>query len=285
MNSIRKILKEDFPIQLREMNGPPDFLYIRGTLPPPDHIFLTIVGARRYTDYGKQVLEELVGSLQGLPVVIVSGLAFGIDALTHKAALSVGLKTIAVPGSGLHDDVLYPRENFALAQKILATGGALLSPFECDLRAAPWTFPVRNRIMAGISQATLVIEAELQSGTLITSKFAGDFNRNVLAVPGSIFSSKSTGPHMLIKTGATPITCPNDLIEALGFTSNSPSATIDTSKLTPDEQLILRTLDHPLNRDELFEKVNLSASSLNTALSMLEIRGLTEELLGEIRKK
>ena len=285
MNSIHILYREDFPKLLQEMPAAPTHIYVRGVMPAYDHIFLTVVGARRFSPYGKEVTQTLIEGLRGLPVVIVSGLAFGIDALAHRAALDADLKTIAVPGSGLNDEVLYPRENMALAEEIVRRGGALISHFENDVAAAPWTFPHRNRIMAGISHATLVIEAELKSGTLITSKFAGDFNRNVLTVPGSVFNSKSAGPHMLIKTGATPITCCADLREALGFTSETDRSLSSADNLSVDEKLVLAALDHPLSRDELFTSLNRDVISINIALSMLEIKGLITEFMGQIQKK
>lgn len=284
MNSINILYKENFPLLLKEMSDPPDKLYIRGVLPSAEHVFLTVVGSRRYSAYGKEVTEMLIESLHGLPVVIVSGLAYGIDAIAHRAALDADLKTVAIPGSGLDDSVLYPRDNFALAEEILRRGGALISPFENTLPAAPWTFPNRNRIMAGISHATLVIEADIRSGTLITSRYAGDFNRNILAVPGSILNSKSAGPHMLLKIGATPITCGNDLIEALGFKVERQQKTLNLEHLTDDERTILSTLENPLPREVLYEKTGLDASKTSVALSLLEIKGLITESLGEIRK-
>jgi len=285
MNSINSLPLELFPPLLKEIPKPPSSLNVRGTLPSYDNVFLTVVGARRYSDYGKKVTEDLIASLKGLPVVIVSGLAFGIDAIAHRAALDAGLQTIAVPGSGLNDDVLYPRDNKALAEEIVGRGGALVSHFDNDVAAAPWTFPHRNRIMAGLSHATLVIEAEIKSGTLITSKFAGDFSRNVLAVPGSIFNSKSDGPHMLIRLGATPITSGKDLIEALGFNTETQRLLLKDEDLSDDEKLVLLALEKPLSRDELFAILDLETNNVSIALSLLEIKGYIEELLGTIRKK
>lgn len=281
MNSIHTIYKDDFPPLLREIHNPPKHLSVCGVLPPHDHIFLTVVGSRRASTYGKEVTQKLIEGLKGLPVVIVSGLAYGIDAVAHTSALRAGLKTIAVPGSGLDKKVLYPKENMSLAEMIIEKGGALISAFPDDQVAAPWTFPQRNKIMAGISHATLVIEADIRSGTLITSKFAGEFNRNILAVPGSIFQSKSDGPHMLIRLGATPITCQNDLIEALGFKIDTLKEK-DISQLSNDEQTVLETLSEPLSREALKEAVLMDATRLSITLSLLEIKGLIHERLGEI---
>ncbi|HEY0908518.1 MAG TPA: DNA-processing protein DprA [Candidatus Paceibacterota bacterium] len=282
MNSIKKVLKKDFPPLLREICDPPEHIYIRGDFPLGEYKYLTVVGSRRFSDYGKQAVDTLIEGLRGLPVVIVSGLAYGIDARAHEAALRAGLKTIAVPGSGLNDDVLYPKENLRLAQNILESGGVLMSPFESDLPAAPWTFPERNRIMAGMSHATLVVEA-----SLITSRLATDYNRDVFAVPGSIFSSKSAGPHQLIRSGATPITCADDLVEALGFNPAAARIVAETTlnSMPDSERTVWDALSEPLDRDALIGKTGLSASAVNAALSMLEIRGLIEELLGQICRK
>lgn len=284
MNSIQTLLPKDYPHLLKQILGLPKQLYIRGEMPSDEYTFLTIVGSRRYTEYGKEAVEVLIKSLAGLPVVVVSGLAFGIDAIAHKAALSAGLKTVAVPGSGLSPDVLYPASNHGLANMIVEAGGALVSPFENDTVGAPWTFPVRNRIMAGMSHATLVIEAEIKSGTLITSKHATEFNRNVFAVPGSIFSKQSAGPHMLIRLGATPITTGDELIEALGFKIEQKKITFEHKDLSADEIKLLTVLENPLSREELIFKMNSDASAVNSLISLLEIKGLIQETMGEFRK-
>ena len=146
---------EEFPKLLKEINDPPKRLYVEGTLPADDAKWLCVVGSRKFSNYGKEVCEELIAGLVGQPVIIVSGLALGIDAIAHNAALNAGLKTIAVPGSGLDPKVLYPKSHFQLARKILEAGGALISEFEPDMVATPYTFPQRNRIMAGLCHATL----------------------------------------------------------------------------------------------------------------------------------
>jgi DNA processing protein len=145
-------------------------------------------------------------------------------------------------------------------------------------------FPVRNRIMAGISHATLVVEANIKSGTLITSKFAGEFNRNVLAVPGSILSEQSEGPHMLIRLGATPITSGDDLTEALGFKAGAKRGEIDYSNLSSDERKVVETLSSPLSREDLIERLGMETGKVSALISILEIKGIIEERLGELRK-
>jgi len=214
---IKKLSKKEFPSQLFEIPEPPKEFFVRGEMPSNDSVLLTIVGSRKYSSYGRDACETLIAGLVGYDIVIVSGLALGIDTIAHKAALGAGLKTIAVPGSGLDDKVLYPSTNRLLAKDIIEKGGALLSEFAPDFRATIWGFPQRNRIMAGLSQATLVIEAEEKSGTLITARLALDYNRDVLAVPGSILSQGSRGTNQLLRQGATPITSSEDLLGALGF--------------------------------------------------------------------
>ena len=181
----------DFPPLLREIPQSPKQLYVRGTLPSFDVPWLAVVGSRACTAYGERALKYLIEGLRGYPVVIVSGLAYGIDALAHKAAMDAGLATVAVPGSGLDWDVLYPRAHVGLAREILASGGALLSEFNPDMRATDYSFPQRNRIMAGLCRATLVIEAKEKSGSLITAKLAAEYNRDLLVVPGSILAPRA----------------------------------------------------------------------------------------------
>src|SRR3990167_8695121 len=216
-NVIKKLGPNKFPKLLSEINDPPDELFLIGEIPSDDHVFLAVVGSRKFTSYGKQAAEQIIAGLKGFPIIIVSGLAIGIDSIAHNAALNAGLTTIAIPGSGLNDDVLYPASNRALAKKIVERGGALISPFKPDFKATEWSFPARNRIMAGMSQAVLLIEAEEKSGTGITARLALDYNRDVYAVPGSIFSPTSRGTNALIAGGATPITQSADLLTALGF--------------------------------------------------------------------
>lgn len=279
---LHELAPDKFPRRLKEIADPPKKLFIRGELPPDDHRWLAVVGSRKYTPYGKDAAESLISGLSGYPVAIVSGLALGIDALAHRAALAAKLPCVAVPGSGLSPHVLHPASNRRLADDILLAGGALLSEFAPDFRPTVWSFPQRNRIMAGLSDAVLVIEAEQKSGTLITSRLATDYNRDVLAVPGSIFSSTSAGPHMLLRLGATPITNPHDLLDALGFASKEP-APRDYSECTKDELRIIELLREPLARDALFDALDLPISQANALLSMMELKGLIKEAAGEIR--
>lgn len=279
---IKELTVSNFPPLLNEIPDPPKKLFIRGQLPDWNQKFLCVVGSRKYSGYGREICENLISGLSGLPVTIVSGLALGIDSIAHRAALDAGLVTIAVPGSGLKNEVLYPRSHIRLAEEIMKAGGALISEFEPDFPAAAWTFPQRNRIMAGMSHAVLVIEAEQKSGTLITSRLATEYNRDVLTVPGSVFSPGSSGPHMLIRLGATPITSGRDLREALGFKDEEICGEKNYSDCGEDEIKLIKILNEPMSRDELIRQSGLPPSQANALLSMLEIKGHAKEIMGEI---
>lgn len=280
---IKKLSPEHFPPLLKEISDPPKVLYVEGELPDPEtHVYLAVVGSRKYSSYGKMVCQELIKGLAGMPVVIVSGLALGMDAIAHKQALESGLKTIALPGSGLAPHIIAPRTNFRLARDIVHYGGALVSEFEPEHKAAPWSFPQRNRIMAGICHATLVVEASEKSGTLITARLAMEYNRDVLTVPGSIYSNQSKGPNDLIKNGATPITSVDDLIQALGLSKGDASTEVEKLNLTEEEKIIVKALTEPLTRDELIHKSEMSTKDFNMNITLLEIKGIVKEQAGKI---
>lgn len=268
----RQLPLDEWPSMISEISDPPKQLFVRGELPPHEWKWLTVVGSRAISGYGEDVCKKLIAGLATYPIVIVSGLALGTDACAHRAALDAGLPTVAVPGSGISDHALYPRTNVGLAKKILQEGGALLSEFDPDFRATPWSFPQRNRIMAGISHAVLVIEAGEKSGTLITSRLATEYNRDVLAVPGPIFAPHSSGPHMLIRLGATPITSSQNIIEALGFEIQKEAYDSQTGSLTETERSIVEMLRGGATRDEVLVKMNISTSELSTHIVSLELR-------------
>ncbi|MDO8492335.1 MAG: DNA-processing protein DprA [bacterium] len=287
MSQILELPKKDFPPLLIEIPDAPKKLYYVGELPNwQNNKFLAVVGSRKYSQYGKDACQKLIEGLRGYPIIIVSGLALGIDSIAHESALRAGLKTIAIPGSGLNRDVIYPASHLGLADRIVKSGGLLLSEFEPNLKAAPYTFPQRNRIMAGMSHATLVIEAEEISGTLITSKLATEYNRDVLTIPHSIFSNTGAGPHMLLRLGATLIRKSEDILEALHLeTVNNLQLTNDIPEnCSPEEIKILEMLAEPVEKETLITKLGLPISEINTLLSMMEIKGLIKETLGEVHR-
>lgn len=271
---IAKLQSEKFPKRLLEIPQPPMSLNCRGELPPTDLKLLSIVGSRKYTTYGKQVVEELVGGLRGYDVGIVSGLALGIDSLAHKEALKNNLYTLAIPGGGLNDSVLYPASHKNLAHQILDSGGGLLSEFDPDFKATRWSFPQRNRLVAGISHATLLIEAAEKSGTLITARMATDYNRELLVVPGSIFSKNSTGVHQFMKLGATPVTRPKDILDVLQISEETETVTKSLPLLQPMEQKVIDLLPEPVHRDELIRTLPLPTSEAAQLLTLMELQNL-----------
>ena len=279
---IRQLVQEEYPPLLREIPRPPKQISIRGTLPSYDMKFLTVVGSRACTSYGEQVVKHLLSGLRGQPIVIVSGLAYGIDTVAHTTALECGLITIGVPGSGLDWNVLYPRASVSLAQKILESGGSLISEFKDDQKATDWTFPQRNRIMAGMSHATLMIEAREKSGSLITAKLTTDFNRELLVVPGSIFSLESAGTHQFLKLGATAVTESNDVVRALGLAEQSID--IPRADVSEAELRVLNIVASPAHRDIVIQHLALPITEANILLSMMEIKELIIEELGVVRR-
>jgi|TARA_Y100000310_G_scaffold345555_1_gene466451 DNA processing protein len=279
-HAIRQLSQSDFPELLHEIPDKPKELFVMGTLPSKDTKLLCVVGSRKYTPYGREVCEKLIADLRGYDVAIVSGLALGIDSIAHRAALAANIQTIAVPGSGLGEKVLYPAIHRGLAKQIVDSGGALLSEFQEDFQATPYSFPQRNRIMAGLSHVVLVIEAIEKSGTLITSRLALEYNRDVCTVPGSIFSKNSHGPHMLIRLGAVPVSSSKELFEVLGIEQSEKN--VQDNTLSDTEQKVIKLLEIPMPRDELIQKLNIPVQDANVLLSSMEIKGLITERMGEL---
>ncbi len=282
-SKIRELDKKSFLPQLLEIPQPPKKLFLLGSLPDPETKFLTIVGSRKFSNYGREACENIIAGLQGYNISIVSGLALGTDTIAHNAALTAGLHTIAIPGSGLDPKVIYPRTNFQLAKKIVDSGGALLSEFEPDFRATRWSFPQRNRIMAGLADAVLITESTKKSGTLITARMAVDYNKTVLAIPGSIFSESSKGANRLLARGAMPVMESADILEALNIEQEEKSEkNTRVIECTAQEAKILELLNEPTPRDNLIRQAKLSAEKANSLFSILEIKGLIKEVGGKI---
>lgn len=282
---IRQLPYSQFPLLLREIPDPPQRLFIRGEMPPTERIMLCVVGSRACTAYGRRMTQKLIAGLASYPITIVSGLALGLDSEAHKAALEVGLPTIAVLPSSLDDVSLYPAGNVHLAQTILVKGGALLSENEAPFKAMLHSFPERNRIVAGMSKATLILEAGDHSGTLITARLALDYNREVLAIPHELERPTGIGINRLLREGATLVRDSTDILTALGLTpfEERIQAPLPTD-LTPHESAILTLLTEPLPTDELIARASLSAQEANVAISSLLIRGIITERLGNIER-
>ncbi len=268
--------KNIFPL-LSHISNAPEKLYAIGSLPTLQYSYICVIGTRSPTPYGRMAVERLLHGLVGYPICIVSGLALGIDAVAHECALKEGLFTIAVPGSGLNRDVIYPRRHAHLAARIAAEGGLLLSEFEPDFSAQMWSFPKRNRIMAGLSHATLIIEATEKSGTLITARLALEYGREVLAVPGSIFSATSALPHALIRDGATPIRTSEDILESLGITPKNETSDMTVILSAPERAVVSILVKEPKERDELLRELRMPPHEAIALFSAMELRGLLFE--------
>lgn len=284
---IRQLPHTEYPPLLSEIpeKDYPAHLYIRGSLPGPQFSYLCVVGSRATSVYGRRVTQQLIAGLAGYPIAIVSGMALGIDGEAHKAALDVGLPTVAVLPSSLDEKSMYPATNKALAERILARGGALLSEYLEPHKAAIHDFPKRNRIAAGMSKAALIIEAGEKSGTLITARLALDYNREVLAVPHELGRETGAGVNRLIREGATLVQTSDDIAEALGFVPlKKPVQTALPTDLSDSEVAVLGVLEDPTEKDTLIEEAGLTAQEANIALSSLLLRGLIVERLGKIER-
>lgn len=295
------ILQKDFkkhPLlrRLLELHDIPEKLYLRGKLPQItiDEYgraiprILTIVGSRKYTEYGKNALQKIIRELEKENIIILSGLALGIDGLAHKEALLHNLTTIAIPGSGLDPSVIYPKSNLRLAEDIVEKNGALISELEDSAPPMPWSFLQRNRLMAALADAVLIVEAEEKSGTLVTAKLALELGRDIGAIPGNIFSPNSSGANMLIRNGAYPITSGEDVMSLLHLSPKKEDLGEDNPKtlnsLSKNEILVLSLLSSSSEKDELYKKSQLPLSSFLSAFSMLELNGYIEESFGEVRR-
>lgn len=279
---VSHLARDAFPPLLHEIPDPPETLTLRGSLPSPDLALLAVVGSRKYTTYGAQVVDHLISGLRGYPIGIVSGLALGIDSLAHRAALKHDLYTLAIPGSGLDERVLYPRAHVSLAHDILAAGGGLLSEFDPQFSATHWSFPRRNRIVTGCARATLIIEATEQSGTLISARLTVDYNRELMVVPGNIFSANSAGCHQFLKLGAIPVTEAADILETLGIDPDVAPVTSHT--YTASEQRVIDALAAPIDRDTLIRTLNLPTAEASALLMEMEMNGYLVHEHGQYRR-
>jgi DNA processing protein len=269
-----------YPRLLGEIYDPPLLLYARGCLAEKDEFSLAVVGTRKFTSYGRQATEHLVRGLVEQGLTIVSGLAYGIDTIAHEAALAAGGRTIGVLGCGLDRQSFYPAANRRLADRIVASGGAVLTEFPPGTPPLRHHFPRRNRIIAGLSLGTLVIEAAEKSGALITAHSALEQNREVFALPGSVFSPVSAGPNGLLKEGARPVTAAADIIAALD--REKISACVENKKVIPEspaEAEILERLTHePVHIDELIRQTALDTGLISSTLIIMEMKGLVRNL-------
>ena len=281
--NITCVLKDDenYPELLKEIYDAPFCLFTRGKL-NNEGFSLAVVGPRKFSPYGKQITEEIVSELANQGIVIISGLALGIDSIAHSATLQAGGTTVAVLGSGINDRHIYPAKHRGLAENIVNKGGAVISEYPPGALPSKFTFPRRNRIVAGMSLGTLVIEAAEGSGALITAQSALDNNREVFAVPQNITSPNSAGVNQLIKNGAHPVTCAQDIIDALDL--KDIKNFISNREIVPDSPAEAKLLEflsrEPIHVDSLVKKTKLDSPSVNATLTLMEMKGKVRNMGG-----
>lgn len=271
------ILDDNYPKLLSQIYDPPQVLYYKGDISVLNTKSLAVVGTRKITGYGKVVTEQFTKILAESGLTIVSGLAKGVDSYAHWAAINAGGETTAVLGGGLNN--IFPPENVGLAQKIADGAGIVISEFPPDYPALAGNFPARNRLISGLSLATLVIEAAENSGSLITARLALEQGREVFAVPGPVTSYLSKGPINLIKEGAIPVFDPEDILEQLGVSQKSKVKSKNLVELAEDEKKVLQILENEtMHMDEIGRKLYLPSGNISALLLRMEISGLVQNL-------
>lgn len=265
-----------YPRLLSQIPSPPPVLYVRGMLLPEDALAIAIVGTRRSTSYGREVTGRIATGLAEAGVTVVSGLARGIDAAAHHAALKAGGRTIAVLGSGV--DIIYPSEHRSLAEDIIENG-ALVSDYPPGRKPDAPNFPARNRIISGLSLAVVVVEAPNRSGALITVDFAADQGREVFVVPGSVLSENSAGCHRLLRDGARPVMSADDILEDLQIGQRKEQVAVQQAlPLTDAERRLLNHINaDPQHIDEIVAAANIAVSEGLALVSMLELKGIIRD--------
>lgn len=273
------ITDPDYPKLLLEIPNPPPILYFRGNKKCLSSQSIGVVGTRLISLYGKQACEEIVSALSQNGINIVSGLAFGVDAESLATALESGQTPVAVLASPIDNYSISPRANFNLAQKIISAG-CLISEYPLGTSIQKQNFPIRNRIISGLSLGTLVIEADEESGSLITANYALEQGREVFAIPGSIFSRTSKGTNKLIQKGAKLVSSANDILEELNLDLTAIEVA-EKFEETPEEQVLLQHLSRePIHINLIIQNINLPAGQVNATLTILEMKGRVKNLGG-----
>lgn len=282
--SIKTLTLSDplYPKNLYNIYDPPSILYVKGSILPKDSLSIAVVGTRRSSFYGESITKKLVKDLVNAGITIVSGLAQGIDSISHISALEAKGRTFAVLGSGLN--TIYPARNKKLAENII-NNGALISEFPPNYPIEKWNFPRRNRIISGLSKGVLVIEGNIKSGALITAKYGLEQNREIFAAPGQIGKELSQGPNSLIKAGAKLVETADDILEELNIyfdKDETPKDKFDLSKFTLDEQSILKIIiEQPEYIDNISQKTSFAHHKTSSIISSLMLGGSIKELPGK----
>lgn len=278
---ILSINDHEYPEILKEIPQAPKKLFYRGSLDAlkiPNK--LAVVGTRRCSNYGRRAAETITKDLARAGICIVSGLARGIDTFAHKSAMKYKTKTIAILGSGIDNKGIYPKINLRLAHDIIETGGLIMSEYEPGTASFPSNFPARNRIVAGLTQGTLVIEAPMQSGALITARLALDANRNVYAIPGSIFSYLNEGSHKLISQGAKSVHTSKDILEDFSIDYQEKKNSIISLDLNELERNVLNAIqdsNEAMHIDKIIQTTKLNESEVAEIVTSLILEDLIQE--------
>jgi DNA processing protein len=271
-----------YPALLLEIPQPPPLLYYKGILKDADETMIAIVGTRNITTYGRSIVPEITAGLAKQNITIVSGLAFGVDALAHQTCVNEKRRTIAIVGSGIDSGSIYPKHHQFLAEQILETGGVIISEYPPQTPAYKQHFIARNRIISGVSAGTLVVEANLKSGALITARHALDQNRPVYAIPGPIYNPGSEGPHNLIRMGAQLVTKTEHILEDLLIETSETNTELDYTDLTPEQlQTYSQLSREPKGINEIIRTSKLDAGTVTAALVFLEMKGVIQNIGGQ----
>ncbi len=282
-NSIDVLCKneENYPENLKNIFDPPYLLYKKGNMYEKDDNAIAIVGSRNASPYGKWAAYKFASELASKGITIISGMAYGIDAAAHKGAIESGGRTIAVLGCGI--DICYPKSNYNLMKNI-SKAGAIVSEYFIGVDPIPGHFPARNRIISGLAKAVIVVEAAEKSGSLITTEFALEQGREVFAVPGNINSPLSKGTNKLIKDGAKPVTCVEDVLEELGYVVEEDKKIKNNIELSDTEKAVYDFIigRQPVHFELLINYFKININEISSIVTILQLKGLIEQLPGKI---
>ncbi len=274
------ILDNNYPKLLKTIPVPPPLLYYKGIFPSEKDLYgLSVVGTRKITPYGRHVIDTIVADCATRGCMILSGLALGVDGAAHKATLAQGARTIGVLAHGL--DSIQPTSHVRLAESIIEQGGSLISEFPVGTPSLKQHFPQRNRIIAGLTQGTLIVEADIGSGSLITAGYALEYGREVFAVPGSIFSQQSRGTLQLLKNGATPVTSSDDIFEAFEIVAPIKSFQEPLPTFSEEEQAVMQALSFTaIHLDVIIKQTKLDVQKIHSILVSMELKGYIKDIGG-----
>jgi len=279
--SFLSIFDKDYPPLLGEISSPPPIIYYRGNIKLLSEKQLAVVGSRKISPYGRQVIERIIPDIVRAGLIITSGLAMGVDHYAHQVTLENEGLAVAVLGNGLSEKIMRRTSSYNLYRDIIRQSGVVITEFPPFFEASKFTFPARNRIISGLSLGTLIIEAAEKSGSLITAKYALEQGREIFAIPGNIFSPQSAGTSQLLKEGAKCVTGSNDILETFNFSFNLSRKDPIVSFEDETEEKIYKILSFdPMPFDLLIKKIQLPPAELSAKISLMELKGLARTIDG-----